>query len=170
MMRAKKMTAGDLLYHPVHGLCRIRETSHREDSGGKTLVYSLVPKITSRMKVQFVIQASDIDASGFHSLMSAREAGEILDYLKAGDSSEEQTRQAWVLARAILSFSTEKFAARDQRKRQQLEYSAKGLVGELAFVLRVEPREAAEMIQKSLGEGGPNHAPVSLALSRACED
>ena len=173
---------GDLFYHSVHGLCRVDEISKQKQSGKQTIYYALVPKVASQMKTRFVIAAGDMEISGFHTLISPREANKILDYLKVGDkktappvmtfktpSSAEQNK-AWSLARAILSFSHEKFEGQDQRKRQMLERSAKGLVGELAFVFKITLKETASRIQKSLGNASKINPSVLMALSEAGED
>ena len=90
--------------------------------------------------------------------------------MKAGDNSAPQDQQTWALAKNILFFSCEKFPAREQRKRQMLEYSAKGLIGELACVFKITLKEAAGMIQKSLGELSERNLSLTIALARAAED
>lgn len=64
----------------------------------------------------------------------------------------------------------DKFEAKDQRKRQKLEQSAKGLVGELAFVLKMTLKETASRIQKSLGNASKINRSVLVALANASED
>ena len=161
-----EIVQGDLLYHSVHGLCRVREIIKEK----KILYYSLVPKTTSHMKVRFVIAISDIETSGFHLLVSLKEANEILDYFKAGDLTEVQDKQTWALAKAILSFSRDKSEVKDQRKRQALERSANGLVRELALVLEVSVEEAAARVRKSLGRASKINPLVLDALSHAIDD
>lgn len=181
-MTQEKIVEGDLLYHAVHGTCRVNEIRKQKQSGKQVLYYSLVPKIANHMKIRFVIAAVDMEASGFHVLISLKEANKILNYLKAGDkvttplattpkaSSFAEQNQTWGLARAILSFSHEKFEAKDQRKRQLLERSAKGLVGELAFVFRSTLKETATKVQKSLGSTSKINPSVLLALAGAGGD
>ena len=178
-----EIVAGDLLYHAVHGLCRIDKITKQKLAGKEVRYYSLVPKLTNRMKARFTISAADMEASGFHLLVSLKEANKILDYFKAGDrakippdaepynvTSFSQQTQTWGLAQAILSFSHDKFEAKDQRKRQALERSAKGLVGELAFVFNVTLKETAARVQKSLGSVAKINPSVLTALANACED
>ena len=52
-MLPEKIVEGDLLYHPVHGLCRVKEIIKQNRSN--SLYYSVVPKLTTQMKVRFVI-------------------------------------------------------------------------------------------------------------------
>ena len=180
-----QIAEGDLLYHAVHGVCRVVEVDKQKQSGKQALYYSLVPKVASQMKSRFIIEATGMEASGFHALVSLKEANKILDYLKEGDKEPAPIplavnprtgpsfvgqNQAWGLARAIVFFSHEKFEAKDQKKRQLLERSAKGLVGELALVFKSSLKETAARIQKSLG-GAPKINPaVLLAIAQAGED
>lgn len=169
-MKTKRIAANALLFHPAHGLCRVDRVVEQNHSGKKDLSYSLVPKITSRMKVRFIIAADDLEASGFHTIISAREADKILDYLKAGDSSSQQENQTWELARNVLTLSEDKLKARDQRKRQLLENSIRGLVGELACAFKLTFRETAARIEKSLGKKAKSDTLILAALGRAAED
>src|SRR3989338_3801133 len=140
------ITEGDLLYHAVHGMCRVVEVDKQKLLGKQVLYYSLVPKAASQMKSRFIIEATGMEASGFHALVSLKEANKILGYLKtrgkttslpAANSKATSfiagQNQAWGFAGVIRSFSREKFEGKDQRKRQLLERSARGLVGELAL-------------------------------------
>ena len=180
LMVQEEKVRGDLLYHAVHGLCRVDEIIQENQSGREVSCYSLVPKAASQMKTRFIIATADVETSGFHALVSRKEANKILDYLKAGDkkttlptitpktaSSFAWQNQTWGLARAILSFSHEKFEAQDQRKRQLLERSAKGLVGELALVFKITLKETAARVQKSLGNTSKINPSVLVALAHA---
>ena len=165
------MVPGDLVYHAVHGLCRVDEIAKENHSGREVRCYSLVPNTTNRMKVRFVVSVVDIQASGFHAPVSLKEAHEILDYLRAGIlTSTTAEDQAWVLAKAILSSSRDNLEFKDARKRQMLERSAKGLVGELAFVLKMTLKEAATNVQKSLGSASQISPMVLAALAHAGKD
>lgn len=169
-MISNRIIEGDLLYHAVHGLCRMDRVIHENRSGKEILCYALVPKIKKRMKVRFVIPLDDVEASGFHALVSMKEANEILDYLKAGDRTAIQTNQTWLLAQNLLCFSSEQIGPRDQRKRQILERSVKGLVGELAYVLKMTLGETVALVRKSLGKISQINPPVLAALAHAGED
>lgn len=173
------MNVGDLLFHAVHGLCRIDKVMEKSPSGETSLCYALVPKARTKMKTRFVITAAGMEASGFHSPVSAKEADKILQYLKAGDSSDAAPKsassvisqaQTWSLAQVILSLSFEKYEAKDQRKRQILERSVKGLIGELAYVFNTSLKETAAKIQTSLGRSSKINPLVLLALEHAGEE
>lgn len=166
---SKKIVEGDLLYHTIHGLCRMERVIQENRSGKEILCYTLVPKVKQRMKLRFVIPLDEVEASGFHTLVSIKEANGILDYLKAGDGTAAQTNQTWILAQNLLSFSSEQINARDQRKRQILEHSARGLVGELAYVLKITLSETVDLVRKSLGKISRINPPVLTALAHAGE-
>ena len=170
-MITKEIVQGDLLYHVVHGLCRVDGIGKENQSGREVLCYSLVPKMASKMKVRFAVSVVDLQASGFHAPVSLKEAHEILGYLRAGVlTAATADDQAWVLAKAILSSSRDNLEFKDARKRQMLERSAKGLVGELAFVLKVTLKEMAASVQKSLGNASQISPTVLDALANAGKD
>ena len=170
-MRQKDIVQGDLLYHAVHGLCRVDEVESENRAGKEVPRYSLVPKTANKMKVRFVVSAIDLGISGFHAPVSSKAANEILDYLKAGTlTAIPEEEQAWGLAKAILSSSHDRPEFKDARKRQMLERSAKGLVGELAFVLKMTLKEMSVSIQKSLGNASQISPMVLTALAHAGED
>ena len=170
-MTQKGILQGDLLYHAMHGLCRVDGIVRESQSGREVLTYSLVPKTPNRMKVRFVVPAVDIEASGFHALVSLKGANEILEYLRAGDlGAAREEDQTWKLAKAVLSSSQDSPEVKDVRKRQTLERSAKGLVRELAFVLKMTLKETAASVQKSLGNASKISPMVLAALAHAGED
>lgn len=167
-----EIAEGSLLYHAVHGLCRVDEITREKQSGKEVLCYSLVPKTAHRMKARFIIAAAGMEGSGFHTLVSPKEANKILDYLKAGNKkaaafSQAGQNQAWDFARALLSFAHEKFEAKDPRKRQLLERSARGLVGELSLVFKMSLKESADNIRKNLRSTSSINPSVLLALAQA---
>lgn len=178
----EKIVEGDLLYHAVHGLCRVDRVL-KPQSPAEGLSYSLLPKVMNKMKSRFIIPASDLEASGFHNVISVKDANRILDYLKAGDpdaipseampralTAFAQPNETWGLAQMILTFSREKLEAKDQRKRQMLERSTKGLVGELSCVYKISPKETVARIQKSLGSPSKINPSVLAALTNAGEE
>ena len=177
-MKKEKIVNGDLLYHPVHGLCRVERVTQPSSSGQEGLSYSLVPRVVAKMKSRFVISAKDLEISGFHGLVSPREANKILHYLKAGngkghpgtDSTATLQDQAWGLARALQTFAYDKFEAKDQRKRQALERSAKGLVGELSCVFKLTLKKTADRVLKNMGRPSRINPSVLSALALAGED
>ena len=170
-MSQKEIAHGDLLYHAVHGLCRVDDVTTENQSGREVLRYSLVPKTANRMKVRFDVSNTDLQASGFHAPVSMKEAREILEYLRAGDpAAATDEDQAWVLARTVLSSSQDAPEFKDARKRQALERSARGLVGELALVLKMTLSDAAASVQKSLGNPAKTSPTVLAALALAGKD
>jgi hypothetical protein len=177
-MKKEKIANGHLLYHPIHGLCRVERVTRPSQPGQGGPSYSLVPKVATRMKARFVISASDLEVSGFHGLVSPREANKILSYLKAGNGtslpktalSPSLQDQAWGLARALQTFAYDKFEAKDQRKRQALERSAKGLVGELSCVFKTTLKKTADKVLKNLGHTSRINPSVLSALALAGED
>lgn len=170
-MARKTIAEGDLLFHAVHGVCRVDEIGREGPAGREVLSYSLVPNDTNKMKVRYVVPEAEMKISGFHAPVSPREAHEILEYLKAGDLTADcdEEDQAWALAKTILTSSQEGPGIKDARKRQMLERSAKGLVGELALVLKMTSKEAVASIKKSLK--APPHVSSTLfaALTHASE-
>ncbi len=181
-----EMLEGSLMYHAVHGLFRVDAILKKNPSGETVRSYSLVPQKADRAKTRFIIACACMGESGFHGLVSLQEANQILQYLRDGIVTKIPSRnvlaapaaapptsrpdQAWDLAKMILAFSFEKFEARDQKKRQMLARSAKGLIGELAFVLNMTLKETAEKIQKSLGHALSINPLVLKALVYASED
>lgn len=168
-MKLKKIVEGDLLFHAAHGLCRVERVTEETQSGRRVPRYSIVPRVMSKMKVRFVVAASDLEMSGFHRLVSAKEANKILHYLRSGDTRLVQTDQTWILAKNILSFSGDKLKTRDQRKRQLLEHSVRGLVGELACAFKTPLKETAARIEKSLKKISKPDPLVLAALERAID-
>lgn len=139
----------DLLFHAVHGLCRVTAVVPQAQS--RELGYSLLPVSSNRAKIRFMIPESSLENSGFNKLISTKEADAILDYFKTGEREGPECSQAWDLAVLIRTESCNKEPVKDGRKRQKLEHSVKGLAGELAFVLEKTLKEIAERIQRNLG-------------------
>ena len=180
-MKLRALERGDLLYHGVHGLCRVDEITKQNEAGKTALYYSLVPKTVNRMKVRFVISAADIKVSGFHTPITSKEADKILSYLKAGRAqktlpeqlepgSSANQDQVWVTANQLLALARGNSEAKDHRRHQTFENSAKGLVGELALVYKIALKEAAEKVRRSLGEVSKINPVVLAVLARASED
>jgi hypothetical protein len=178
LMKKEKIENGHLLFHPIHGLCRVERVTRPSPPSQVGLSYSLVPKVATKMKSRFVISATDLEVSGFHGLVTPKEANKILHYLKAGngkshsgtDASPDPQDQAWGLARALQTFAYDKFEAKDQRKRQALERSAKGLVGELSCVFKTTLKKTADKVLKNLGHTSRVNPSVLSALALAGED
>ena len=169
-MTPKKIVEGNLLYHAAHGLCWVNGVITEDQSGKKVPCYSLIPKVMNQMKTRFIIGVADIEGSGFHAIISPKEANRLLRYLKIGNSKAIQQNQTWLLAQNILSCAYDKSKVKDQRKRQIVERSVKGLVGELAFVFKMTLKETAEKIQKQLGTISRINPLVLAALENAGEE
>jgi RNA polymerase-interacting CarD/CdnL/TRCF family regulator len=170
-MTVKNEMVGKLLYHPVHGLFLVSgTTTHQDQAGQDVLCYSLVPRISGPMKTRFIIPFSDIERSGFHEIISVKEANKLLKYLKAGNSATIQKNQTWNLAQNLLTCVEDKSKVKDQRKRQLLEHSVKGLVGELSFVFNMTLRDTADVIQKNLASSSTINPLVLTALANAGDD
>lgn len=176
-MIREKLVRDGLMYHSAHGLCRIDRIMKESREGKEVLCYALVPKTYSRMKVRFVIADADIEASGFHPLISPAEANKILDYLKAGDMAAdfkditpeaglafELSSHPWGLAKGILTFSRHTPEIKDQKKRQTLERFARGLVEEFAIVFKTTTKESSTQILRSLGNRAKINPLVLVAL------
>lgn len=177
-MKKKKINQGDLLYHAVHGLCRVADVEEG-DTAGETY-YALVPKLRKTLSVRYVMSSADIENSGFHKLISVKEANKILEYFKAGvPEANAKDRvpgtfavetQTWALAKEILLGCHEEWQSKDQRRRQKMERSARGLVEELAFVLGESKEEVAAKVKKNLGSSSKLHAAIAVALDLAAKD
>ncbi len=158
----------DLLFHSVHGLCRVSAVTPSAPSAEAS--YSLLPASSNRANVRFIVPESSLEESGFSKLISIREANAILEYFKTGDKKESECGQAWTQAMMIWSESSGKDLAKDTRKRQKLERSVKGLAGELAFVLQFTLKEIANRIQKNLGVISKINPLVLTALANVEKD
>ena len=158
----------DLLFHSAHGLCRVEAVIH--DAKSEEISYSLLPVISNRGKIRFVIPQSSLEESGFGKPISVKEANAVLEYLKTGDKKDSESGQTWTLAAMIWSESHNKEILRDSRKRQRLERSVKGVAGELAFVLKVTLKEMTERIQRNLGAIANINPLVLTALANVNRD
>ncbi|MFA6601195.1 MAG: hypothetical protein WC352_09545 [Candidatus Omnitrophota bacterium] len=139
----------DLLFHFVHGLCRVAQVFPADRKA--ELSYSLLPVAVSQAKVRFLIPQSSMEESGFGKLITAREARDILDFFKTGTKKDSQCNQAWMQASLIRSEARSREPIKDARKRQRLEHSVRGLAGAMALVLKVSPSRALGQIRKNLG-------------------
>lgn len=179
MKKNSEIVKDALLYHAVHGLCRVDKiTGKSSDDKGAT--YILVPVRNNTMQSRFTINANDIEESGFHPVVSVLEAHDILKYLATGDikavpqdsaakagSSLAYQNKTWGLAQAIVTY--EKSEIKSRMKREVLERSAKGLVRELAIVFHTTVKESAAKVQKSLSKKSTVHPLVLEALEQAVE-
>ncbi len=144
----KKILKNELLFHTIHGLCRV--VSVTREASSKTDYYELRPVSQTRSKARFTIPRDLLESSGFNRLVSAKEAAEILEYLKTGDKKKTGEGNAWVLAVTLRAEARSKEVLKDKRKAQQLNHLVKSLVGEMAIVLQATAEETLEKIQENL--------------------
>lgn len=158
----------DLLFHSVHGLCRVQGVTLATRS--EETSYALLPVSTNRAKVRFVIPQSSMENSGFRKLMTRKEAQAILDYFKSKTKKDSECGQCWMMAATIVAESGSKDFLKDARRRQAVERAVKGLCAELAFVLDATVSEIAGRIQKNLGPVASIHPLVLAALANVEKD
>jgi len=142
------ISMNDLFFHPVHGLCRVE--SIRRSGQGEESKYALQPIPKYRGDVRFIIPESALENSGFSKLMTVKTGNAILEYFKTGEEKDAVESPAWQLANLIRTESMGKEAVKDSRRRQQVDRAVKGLVGELAYVLKMNLKEVARKIQNNL--------------------
>ncbi|MDD5216670.1 MAG: hypothetical protein PHN49_04900 [Candidatus Omnitrophica bacterium] len=168
-----KIVQGNLLYHAAHGLCRVKQLTRQIEAGKEVLFYALEPSSANKTKVRFIIPAVNVQASGFHSLVSTMEAKGILKYLGDGNSAplaEGSEYEASYLAKEIFSFSRVDRTVKDLKNRRRMERSVHGLVGELAVVLKMTLNETVRIIRKNLGDASKINPLVMSALDHAVEN
>ena len=158
----------DLLFHAVHGLCRVAAMTRSVQA--KELSYTLLPVTNNKAKIRFVIPESALKNSGFSKLVSAKEGHAILKYFKTGKKDDSKDSQAWKLAMLIGSESSSKESVKDARKRQQVDSAVKGLTSELAFVLKMTLKEIAGTIRGNLGRISDINPLVLTALTNIDKD
>lgn len=144
----EKISKADLLFHSVHGLCRVAAVTCPPRTPEET--YTLVPVAMTHARVRFTVPRNSLESSGFNKLISPKEAHAILEYFKTGRKRESASGSAWLLAMTIWTESCSKESVKDVRKRQRLERSVNGLAEELAFVLKTTAFDIAERMQKNL--------------------
>jgi RNA polymerase-interacting CarD/CdnL/TRCF family regulator len=187
-----KITIGDLLYHSVHGMCRVKEIVRTQGSSDS---YALVPQLFSRMRLRYVIPQESLKESGFRAPVTLAEAGAILNYFRTGRKLDKSVAAAktavkkevkkleaptvpmppkdhstWAMAETMMTCSREEFQFKEQRMRTLLHKDATGLVRELAFVFKVSLRDAVTMIQKNLRGTSKLNPAILSALEKASEE
>ena len=158
----------DLLFHAVHGLCRVAAINRSVQA--KELSYTLLPVTNNKAKMRFVISESALKNAGFSKLISVKEGRAILEYFKTGKKEDSSDGQAWKLAMLIGSESCSKESVKDARKRQRVDSAVKGLTGELAFVLKMPLKEIAGTIRENLGRISDINPLVLTALTNIDKD
>lgn len=163
------ISVDDLLFHSVHGLCRVLAVNPQSSQLAET-GFTLVPVSTNRANAKFMIPESLLISSGFSKLISTAEGNEILDYFKTGEKKDSRSGKTWELAIMIRTESRSKEFAKDGKKRQALDRAVKGICGELAYIYKLTVRDIADRIQKNLGTAATIHPLVLTALTNADKD
>jgi len=136
------ITTRDLMFHGVHGLCRV--TDIREDDGDRT--FTLMPVVRPSGKVTFNIPESSLEASGFEKFITAEEGRVILDFLENGEGGEDESNDshAWQSARMLRGAARAEALAPNARERQRLDRCIRGARAEYEALERGDrPQDAA---------------------------
>lgn len=158
----KKIRKNDLMFHSVHGLCRVAEIPKSATAAAGN--YSFVPVFQSRSKARFTVSREFLETAGFNKLISAKEANEILEYFKTGTKKASAVGGAWDLAVLLREESLSKEPMRDKRRAQKVNHSAKRLASEMAIVLQSTVREMADKIRENLEAVSKTNPMVLAAL------
>lgn len=172
----EEIVAGSLLYHAVHGVCRVQKVV-KERRSEKISQYIIVPNDTPLNKVLFTVAGDSLEVSGFHPLVSLESAKSILEYFKAGEgrahASEtfaSEDAPTWALAKEFLNCCRNENAAKDQRRRQTLERSVRGLTRELAFVFKISLADVVAQVRKNLERTAKINPVMLNCLAQVVED
>ena len=145
-----KVAKDDLLFHSVHGLCRVAAVS--TPPSVPEISYTLIPVTLTHAKVRFTVPKNSLESSGFNKLIKTKDAKEILEYFRTGVKKNSAGGSAWLLAMTIWTEACSKESVKDVRRRQRLERSVHGLAEELALVLKTSAFEIAEKMQDNLSK------------------
>jgi len=173
-------SVGDILFHPLHGLCEIKAVVDEEFLGQRSLCYLIEPKRHERANTRFLIVLEQIFEAGFHPPISAAEVQEILEYLKnTGTDSTLNVEKAvemvyalakentpWAFAKIIyiLAFGVNHVCSRHER--EILKRAVQGLTREMALVLKLSASQASSLIRRSLGPSLRSNAWIRGELER----
>jgi len=158
-------SVGDILFHPLHGLCEIKAVVDEEFLGQRSLCYLIEPKRHERSNTRFLIALEQILEAGFHLPISIEEVQKILKYLKSADTgstlnvekaveivhilAKENTPWAFAKIIHLLAFGVNHVCSRQER--EILKHAVQGLTREMALVLKLSASQASSLIRKSLG-------------------
>ncbi|OGW82131.1 MAG: hypothetical protein A2Z83_07800 [Omnitrophica bacterium GWA2_52_8] len=166
-MMKESILKDDLFFHYVHGLCRVGEVT---GAGSAGISYLLLPVTNTKANERFIVPAMSFEDSGFSKPVTVRGAYAILDFIKTGDKKESECGRAWELAALVRTEGKSREPAKDARKRQHLERTVKGLVFELAFVLKTSAGDITARMRKNLGAAAEINPFVLTALTNAGKD
>lgn len=155
-------TEGQLLFHPLHGLCVVKALVNQPELS-EGLCYWIEPRRPRGVSVRFFITVPHIHEAGFHIPISRKDAEEILTYFRNGGESEVireeneakihafvRQNTAWAFAKALSILSHSPVRERSREERKLLQRSIDGLVKEFAFVLEMSLAEASSLIKNNL--------------------
>ncbi len=155
---------GNLLYHSSHGPCRVKEVIKQMQGGKEQFYYSLESKQTRFKGARFLIDIHQVETSGFHPAISAKEANKIMEFLRCGELDELATgaeqpkvvlslieqNNSWAFARVLLIYALEKDGKAAKGKREMLTRAVRGLVNELSYSLEIPEEDAVMKMKKNL--------------------
>lgn len=138
-----------LLFHPTHGLCRV--SAVLQGPAPDEIRYELLPMLQHQAKIRYIVPQKMLTESGFHPLMTVRQAKSILEFFKTGKKKKSnQSGEAWAMAVVIHTESFNRENMKDSRMRQKLSLSVKALSAELAFILHLSVKEVCDAIRQNL--------------------
>lgn len=165
LITEKEITYGEgqLLYHPVHGLCAVKAIVNRPELS-EGACYWIEPRGSRGDQVRFFIAVEHIHEAGFHVPVSRKDAEEILAYFRSGGESATISREeygaklqgllrqntAWAFAKVLSILSHSPVRERSHEERKMLQRSVDGLVKEFAFVLEMSLAEASSLIRNNI--------------------
>jgi len=155
---------GFQFFHSSHGPCRVKDILTEVRDGKNHYYYSLESKEERFKHTKFLVDAEQVEASGFHPAISERAAGHILNSLKTKrpkTENLEKNQSAEILkliqennprgfTEVVLIFSREKNGKAGKGRREMLLRAVRALVNELSFALHVSREEALQRFKKNL--------------------
>ncbi len=159
---AKKISKNELLFHSVHGLCRVTEVTKK--AAATPAACSLRPVAQTRSNSRFMVPLDLLESSGFNRMVPVQDALEILEYLKNGKKKESAEGNAWTLAVTLRTEARSKEVLKDKRKAQQINQLVKSLANEIAIVLSFTVADARQKIRESLSPDSKINPLVLAAL------
>lgn len=162
-MMAAKILKNELLFHSIHGLCRVAEVTKAAPSEQASCF--LRPVSQTRSKARFTVPLDLLESSGFNKIVSAKDAAEILEYFKTGDKKKSAEGNAWTMAVTLRTEARSKEVLKDKRKAQQLNLLVKSLTNELSIVLESHVTETRAKIQENLSPASKINPSILTALA-----
>lgn len=142
----------------------------KKEAGKDVISYALVPTVFNPGKLRFIFATHNMEVSGFHVPMSVKEANAIMGYFRKGILQNAEDNPSWVMAKSIFCCAHDDVQAKEQKRRQTLERAVRGLIPELAFVLKISVTEAVSQVRKCLECAGQIGPLVLSALNNVGRD